>query len=102
MNQVHVGTHFLGWRYSFFGQHFSVSPFAITLFAFMIGVGLIFFNTRSKGGWALTVVSLVLIFIIVIAGLRIYFVPATLYVVVGMLILLVGGIGLMVRALVSH
>jgi hypothetical protein len=98
MSQVQVRTNFLMWRYSLFGQNLSVSPFALTLFPFMIGVALIFFNIKSIIGWGLTIASLVLIFIIVIASLNIYFVPATLYVVLGMLILLVGGIGLMVRA----
>lgn len=102
MSQVQVRTQFWIWHYSFFGQRFSVSPFALTLFPFMIGVALIFFNTKSKVGWGLTAVSLVLIFIIVIGSLNIYFVPATLYVVLGMLILLVGGIGLIVRAVMPY
>jgi hypothetical protein len=102
LNQVRVGTHLGLWQYGFLGMRFSVSPFAITLFLFMIGIALIFFNTKSIVGWGLSVASLVLIFIIVIASLNIHFLPATLYVVLGMLILLVGGVGLMVRAVVRY
>jgi hypothetical protein len=71
----------------------------VTLIPFLIGVGLIFFDGRSKPGWVLTILSLLVIFIGIIANLRIYFAPTSLYVTLITLVLLVGGIGLMARAL---
>lgn len=97
-NQVHVSTTFLGHRYFLFGR-VSVSAFGVTLFPFLLGIGLIFFNARSKLGWALAGISLVAIFVGIIATLQVYFAPTTLYVTLIILILLIGGLGLIVRSL---
>jgi hypothetical protein len=86
----------------FFGMHLfggTVSAFGATLIPFMIGVGLIFFDGRSKIGWALTSISLFIIIIGVLVNLRVYFANTSLYVTLSMLVLLVGGLGLMARAL---
>jgi hypothetical protein len=86
----------------FFGMHLfggTVSAFGATLIPFMIGVGLIFFDGRSKIGWALTSISLFIIIIGVLVNLRVYFANTSLYVTLIMLVLLVGGLGLMARAL---
>lgn len=94
-NQVQVTSSFFGARW--FGG--AISAFGVTLIPFLIGVGLIFFDGRSKPGWVLTILSLLVIFIGIIANLRIYFAPTSLYVTLITLVLLVGGIGLMARAL---
>jgi hypothetical protein len=94
-NQIQVTSSFFGARW--FGG--TISAFGVTLIPFLIGVGLIFFDGRSKPGWVLTILSLLVIFIGIIANLRIYFAPTSLYVTLIMLVLLVGGIGLMARAL---
>jgi hypothetical protein len=94
-NQVQVTSSFFGARW--FGG--TISAFGVTLIPFLIGVGLIFFDGRSKPGWVLTILSLLVIFIGIIANLRIYFAPTSLYVTLITLVLLVGGIGLMARAL---
>lgn len=103
MNQVQVTTtNFWGWRYSLFGGWFTITSFGITLIPFIIGVSLIFFNVRSKTGWAVMVISLIAIFIGIIASLRVVFMPAPLYVILGILALLAGGLGLMARALLPE
>ncbi len=94
-NQVQVTSSFFGARW--FGG--TISAFGVTLIPFLIGVGLIFFDGRSKPGWVLTILSLLIIFIGIIANLRIYFAPTSLYVTLITLVLFVGGIGLMARAL---
>jgi hypothetical protein len=94
-NQIQVTSSFFGARW--FGG--TISAFGVTLIPFLIGVGLIFFDGRSKPGWVLTILSLLVIFIGIIANLRIYFAPTSLYVTLITLVLLVGGIGLMARAL---
>jgi hypothetical protein len=76
-----------------------VSAFAVTLIFFLIGVAILFFNYRNVIGWALAAGSLLVMLIGVIANLQIYFAPATLFVTLGMFVLLVGGIALIVRSL---
>jgi hypothetical protein len=86
----------------FFGSRWlggSVSPFGAVLILFLLGVGMLFFDGRSKVGWALAVISLLLIFIGIIVNLRVYFAPTSLLVTLIMFVLFVGGIGLMARAL---
>lgn len=96
-NQIVVTNSFWSYRVPFLGQ---VSAFGVILIPFLIGVGLIFFNYRSVVGWILAGGSLVLILVGVITNLQVYFAPTSLFVTLIMLILLVGGIGLMVRGLI--
>lgn len=100
-NQIQVTTTYWGYRYPLFGR-VSVSAFGVTLFPFLLGIGLIFFNARSKVGWALAGLSLLAIFVGIIANLHVYFAPTTLYVTLMILILLIGGLGLIVRSLRSY
>ncbi|MCG3140311.1 MAG: hypothetical protein HDKAJFGB_01357 [Anaerolineae bacterium] len=96
MNQIVVTNTFWGWHLPVFGQ---VSAFGITLIFFLIGVAILFFNYRNPFGWILTAGSLLVMLIGILANLQIYFAPATLFVTLGMLVLLVGGLALIVRAL---
>ena len=97
LNQVTVTSGFWGTRYGFGGL--SVSPFGVTLFPFLIGVGLVFFNGRSTIGWLLTAGSFLFIIVGIIANLRVYFAPTSLWVTLIILIMLVGGLGLIARSL---
>ena len=96
MNQIIVTNTFWVWHLPFGGQ---VSAFAITLIFFLIGVAILFFNYRNVIGWILTAGSLLVMLIGILTNLQIYFAPATLFVTLGMLVLLVGGIALIVRSL---
>jgi uncharacterized protein len=96
-NQIVVTNSFWSYRVPFLGQ---VSAFGVILIPFLIGVGMIFFNYRSVVGWILAGGSLVLILVGVITNLQVYFAPTSLFVTLIMLVLLVGGIGLMVRGLI--
>lgn len=95
-NQIVVTNSFWSYRVPFLGQ---VSAFGVILIPFLIGVGLIFFNYRSVLGWILAGGSLLLILVGVITNLQVYFAPTSLFVTLIMLVLLVGGIGLMVRGM---
>jgi hypothetical protein len=93
-NQVSV----VGSYWSFYGA----STFGITLIPMLIGIGMLFFNGRNVIGWLLTVAGALFILAGVIANMHIYFQPTTLFNTLVMLILLVGGLGLIARAIRPH
>jgi hypothetical protein len=90
-NQVMV----VGGYWSLYGHN----SFGITLLPMLIGIGLLFWNGRSIAGWLLTAAGALFIVTGVIANLHIYFQPTSLFNTIVMLVLLVGGIGLVARAL---
>lgn len=99
LNEVQVSSGgFWGWRYPLFGG-FSVSPLGVTLILFLLGVGIVFFNTSSKVGWFLMGGGFLLIIVGIIANIQVYFRSTSLYTLLVMLVLLAGGLGLMARAL---
>ena len=93
-NQVMV----VGSYWNFYGT----STFGITLIPMLFGIGLLFFNGRSIIGWLLTIGGALFILAGVIANMHIYFQAATLFNTIVMLVLLVGGLGLVARAMRSH
>ena len=78
------------------------NTFGLTLLPFMCGVGALFFNGRSKVGWALAAGGLLIIFVGIIANLHIYFRATSLFDTLLMLVLLAGGLGLLARSLRPH
>ena len=68
----------------------------------LFGIGLLFWNGRSTAGWFLTVAGALFILAGVIANMHIYFRPTSLFHTLVMLVLLVGGLGLIARALLPH
>src|SRR5712691_1713460 len=93
-NQVMV----VGSYWNFYGTN----TFGVTLLPMLIGVGMLFWNGRSAIGWLLTAGGALFILAGVIANLHIYFQPASLFNTIVMLVLLVGGLGLIARALRPH
>ena len=93
-NQVMVGSSY----WNFYGSN----TFGITLLPMLIGIGLLFFSGRNVIGWLLTAGGALFILAGVIANLHIYFQPTSLFNTLAMLILLVGGLGLIARALLPH
>lgn len=93
-NQVTVA----GSYWSFYGG----STFGVTLIPMLIGIAMLFWDGRSVLGWMLTVGGALFIFAGVIANLHIYFQPASLFNTIVMLVLVVGGLGLIARALLPH
>ncbi len=76
--------------------------FGITLIPLLFGVGLLFWNYRSVIGWLLTVGGALFILAGVLANMHIYFQATSLFNTLVMLVLLVGGLGLIAKALRPH
>lgn len=93
-NQVKV----VGSYWSFYGGN----TFGVTLLPMLFGIGILFWNGRSIIGWLLTVAGALFIFAGIIANLHIFFAPASLFETMVMLILLVGGLGLIMRSIQPH
>lgn len=94
LNQVTVTSSFWTlWGYNAFG---------LTLLPLLMGIGLLFFNGRSKAGWLLTFGGTVIIVIGIIANLTVYWPSTSLFNTLTIFILLAGGLGLVARSLKEH
>lgn len=91
MNHVTVGQSF----WYFFGRNTQ----GLVLIPLIVGIGFLFFNSKSIIGWILTGAGALTIFLSVIVSLRFYFARTSLFNLIVMLVLLVGGIGLILRSL---
>jgi hypothetical protein len=90
--QVHGGY----WHWSGVGG--TGRSFGITLIPLLLGIGILFANGRSFIGRVLTFGGALVIIVGVIANLDIHFMQTSLWNTLIMLVLLVGGIGLVVRS----
>ena len=84
---------------SSYWNFYGTNTFGVTLIPMLIGVAILFWNGRSALGWLLTVVGGLFILAGVIINLHIYFAPTSLFNTLVMLVLLVGGLALIARAL---
>ena len=91
MNHVKVGYSF--WH--FFGRYTQ----GFVLIPLIAGIGFLFFNSKSIIGWVLASAGALMIFLSVIVPLRFYFPRTSLFNLITMLVLLIGGIGLVLRSL---
>jgi len=82
---------------------FSVGGFPVTtgliLIPFLLGIGGIFYDSRKYWGWALAAASLIALVAGVIANLNIRLVSMSLFDLLVILVLIVGGVGIMLRSL---
>ena len=78
------------------------SMFGLSLLPLIFGIGILFFNGKSIVGWILLFLGVVIIFAGVLMNLHIYFQATSLFGTIVMIVLLGGGIGLVIRALVPH
>ena len=94
LNQVEVygGYWYFGWAGSY-GR-----SFGITLIPLLFGIGMLFYDGRSFPGRVLTAGGALVILAGIIANLDIHFRQTSLFALLVMLVLLVGGVGLVVRA----
>jgi len=93
-NQVHVYGGY--WRWSGVGGY--GTSFGITLIPLLLGIGILFVNGKSLAGRALTGLGALVILVGIIANLDIHFQQTSLFNTLVMLVLLVAGIGLVVRS----
>jgi len=77
------------WGYNAFG--FSLIPL-------LIGIGMVFFDGRSKLGWVLTSLGALIILLGIITNLTIFFRPTSLFNTLIILALLAAGLGLIARS----
>lgn len=78
------------------------NAFGLTLVPLLAGVGLLFFNGRSRLGWLLLIAGATIILAGILMNLEIYFRSTSLFNTLMMLVLLFGGVGLVARSLRSH
>ena len=94
MNQVTVHGGF--WNFGFLGGY--GRSFGITLIPLLFGVGILFFDGKSFAGRFLTGIGALFILAGIIVNMDISFRHTSLFNTLVMLILLVGGVGLVVRS----
>jgi hypothetical protein len=78
---------------------FGPNTFGLTLVPMLIGIGLLFYDGKSRAGWVLTGLGAVIILAGIIMNLEIFFRPASLFNTLMMLVLLFAGLGLVARSL---
>jgi hypothetical protein len=78
---------------------YGYNAFGLSLFPLLIGIGMLFYNSQSIGGWLLTGGGALIILVGLVANLHIYFQATSLFDTLMMLGLLAGGIGLVARSL---
>src|SRR4030095_10262054 len=82
-NRVVVASGFWSmWGYNMFG---------LSLVPLIIGIGILFFNGTSIGGWLLVGIGVVIIFTGILMNLHIYFQTTSLFNTLIMIVLLAGG-----------
>lgn len=83
-------------------QMWGYNAFGLSLVPLLVGIGVLFYNGKSVVGWGLTFAGSIIILAGIIANLRIYFQPSSLFDTILILGLLAGGIGLVARSLRSQ
>ena len=90
--QVNGGYWYFGWANGY------GTSFGVTLVPLLFGIGILFYDGRSFAGRVLTGIGALAILSGILMNLDIHFRSTSLFNVITMLVLLVGGIGLIVRA----
>ena len=75
------------------------NAFGLSLIPLLVGIGMLFFNGKSVPGRLLTGGGFLIIVVGIIANMRVYFGPASLFDTLLILGLMAGGIGLVARSL---
>lgn len=75
------------------------NAFGMSMVPLLIGIGALFFNGRSVVGWFLTAAGSLIIVVGIIANLRVFFGPTSLFDTLMILGFLAGGLGLVARSL---
>jgi uncharacterized protein len=78
------------------------NAFGISMLPLLVGIGVLFFNGRSRLGWALAIAGAIIIVTGVVANMRIFFQSTSLFDTLMILGLIAGGVGLVARAVRSY
>lgn len=79
-------------------QLFGLNAFGLSMLPLLSGVGILFFNGSSTGGWLLTIVGAAIIVAGILMNMSIYFRPTSLFDTLVMLVLMAGGLGMIARS----
>jgi hypothetical protein len=96
LNQVQVSSSFGFFGYLGLGRQ---AGFGLTMLPLLIGIGVLFFDGKSKIGWFLSAGGLVTILASVLMSLSIHWAQTSLFNTIIMFGLLAGGLGLVARSL---
>jgi uncharacterized protein len=77
------------------------NAFGLSLIPFIIGIGMLFFNSGSRAGFILLFIGVVIIAAGILMNLSIYFQPTSLFNTLMMIGMTAAGVGLLLRALRS-
>jgi hypothetical protein len=83
------------WRSGWGGERI----FGLSLLPLLAGIGWMFWDSNSKGGWLLAGGGLLIITVGIIANMQIHFRRTNLFNTLTMLVLIAGGIGLVARSM---
>ena len=99
LNQVQVSSSF-----GFFGYWGIGRPagFGLTMLPLLIGIGVLFFDGKSKAGWILSIGGLLTIFASILMSLSIHWAQTSLFNTILMFGLLAAGFGLVARSLKAY
>lgn len=98
LNSIHVTNSFgLGYSLYSFGGFRLTSGFV--LIPFIIGIGMIFFNSANYLGWFLAIGSLIMLGFGVITSLHFTMQRMSLFELITILVLFIGGLGLFLSSL---
>lgn len=102
LNSISVTSSFgMGSRlygFSAYGGQYAVTS-GMIMFPFMIGVGIIFYNSKNPLGWILSVGAITGLIFGVIASIRFTFTHMSAFDLITILVLAIGGLGLFLRSL---
>lgn len=102
LNSISVSSNFgIGARlygFSAFGGNYSVTS-GMIMFPFMIGIGIIFYNSKNILGWLLAIGSITGLIFGVISSIRFSFKSMSAFDLITILVLAIGGLALFLRSL---
>lgn len=81
---------------------FGYDAFGLSLVPFLLGLGIIFYNGKSIMGWFLVSAGILIVVAGIIANLRVYFAPTSLYNTLLILGMIAIGVGLVARSVRDH
>lgn len=88
-----------GFRAPVFSYYGYTMTTGMIFIPFLIGVGFMFYNSRNWIGWILTIGSLIALIFGVLSNLNIHLTRMSAFDLIVILVLLVGGLGLLLRSL---
>ncbi len=103
LDNIQVRTHFRmgGFGASAFQSFDRFSTSGYVFLPFILGIGLIFYNSKNIAGWLLLAASAVILTVGVITSINLRLVNMSAFELVSILVLMIGGLGLFLSSLRS-